>query len=225
MSAQLYHADPYRTMVTTTVAFSFAEEGKTHVALAESVFYPKGGGQKGDRGTLDFGDRTLKVIDTLKDPESNTGAALLIVENDGAPITDGASVTASIDWDFRWKQMRLHSALHLHHCMLERVSGAKIAYPKMADVRDGEALSVYDGDALSDDLLNQAEAAFFQAIKDGAEIKLYDDAEKAGYRWWEALEFKIPCGGTHPHDLSEIGALAITVSRKKGETRIKLVLA
>ncbi len=74
------------------------------VVLDRTVFYPAGGGQPGDTGTLD----AAIVHDTVRGED---GTVLHLCEGELPGI--GETVTATLDWDRRFAHMRMHTALHL----------------------------------------------------------------------------------------------------------------
>jgi Ser-tRNA(Ala) deacylase AlaX len=224
MPTNLYHIDPYRTEVSTRISAVFEEDGRWHLALEDNLFYPQGGGQKGDIGTIETGAGTLAVTDTIKDRNSSDMRPLLILKAPVPELAAGMPVKARIDWNFRLRQMRLHSAVHLHHCMMERVSGNPIQYPKTSDIGDGEAYNRYEGISFDEAMINNATAKFHSAVTAKAPVVTRDDEARAGYRWWDCLGFSVPCGGTHLHDISEIGNTEITFSQKKGKPKITIRL-
>jgi len=117
VTEELFREDGYLRDCEAVVT-GFAEiPGKddttfTGVVVDRTVFYPNGGGQPGDTGRLLRADGTeLKIIDTLKDRD--TGAHLHIIEPGAtAPDTDEA-VKLEIDWDRRYRLMRMHSCMHM----------------------------------------------------------------------------------------------------------------
>ena len=110
---KLYYADPYQTTFTARVLGCEAGKGGYLVTLDRTAFYPEGGGQPADHGTLG-------------------GAAVTDVhEKDGVithtcdhPLTVGDTVEGAIDWDRRFDHMQQHSGEHIlsglicaaHHC-------------------------------------------------------------------------------------------------------------
>jgi alanyl-tRNA synthetase len=96
----------------------------THVLLETSPFYPEGGGQIGDTGTLTLGDgEVLPVLATVKSEE---GPALVVrgaVDAVRAQLGSGDPVTGEVDVARRLPTMRHHTATHLVHAALRRVLG------------------------------------------------------------------------------------------------------
>src|SRR5260370_5865285 len=78
----LYHIDPYRKEVETTLDGHFEDEGRYLVALKDCPFYPQGGGQKGDRGFVEADGQRIPVLDTMKDVHSSNGRPLLVVDRE-----------------------------------------------------------------------------------------------------------------------------------------------
>ena len=104
MTEKLYLNDSYMKECDATVK-QITEKG---LILDRTVFYASGGGQPGDSGEINFGDRTFKVTDTVKDGDD----VLHIVENvDGIAV--GNRVRCKIDWDRRYAHMKYHGAIHL----------------------------------------------------------------------------------------------------------------
>ena len=218
-----FNEDSYLKEVSTKIKSIFSEDEKNCVQLEDNIFYPQGGGQKGDSGMLIIAGKNLKVVNTVKDKYSDEGI-LLITEEKLPDDTVGSEILCKLDWDFRYKQMKLHTAVHLHHCIIEKVAGKKVQYPQTSDIQDGFAFNRYEKDVISQDLVELANNEFRKVISEGAEVKTYTDAEKEGFRWWECLGFKIPCGGTHVANISEIGEVGVTYSQKKGKSTVNISL-
>ena len=98
-----FSRDAYLTTTEATVA-EFGDEG---LVLDRTVFYPRGGGQPGDTGTIRWDGGEVRVADTVK-----RGADVLhVLESNPAPPR-GTAVIAEIDWPRRHLLMRTHTALH-----------------------------------------------------------------------------------------------------------------
>ncbi len=99
----------------------------THLLLAESPFYPEGGGQIGDTGEMTLADGAiLPVITTVK---SEDGPALVVrgdLHTVRANLGSGSPVTVRVDAARRLPTMRHHTATHLVHAALRRVLGSHV---------------------------------------------------------------------------------------------------
>ena len=91
------------------------------LVLEATPFYAESGGQVGDRGSLQFGDEQIQVIDTKK--ENN----LIIHVTTKLPSQPGAEVLATVDASLRQSTTLHHSATHLLHAALRKVLGTHVA--------------------------------------------------------------------------------------------------
>ena len=121
----LFQQDAYRRSCIATVI----EAGEGGVVLDGTVFYPLGGGQPGDTGTLRAEDgREWRVTDARK---GEGGRILHVLEAGAAPPEIGCKVDAAIDWERRHAHMRMHTCLHLLGSVLRYgVTGGQIAADK-----------------------------------------------------------------------------------------------
>ncbi len=102
MTEKLFYADAHMRKFTARV-LSCGERGKLYaVTLDRTAFFPEGGGQGGDVGTLGG----VCVADTREENGE-------IVHFCAAPLTAGAEATGEIDWETRFARMQIHSAEHL----------------------------------------------------------------------------------------------------------------
>lgn len=99
---RLYDADPYRKDFTATVRTCTAEKSGWAVVLDRTAFYPEGGGQPGDRGTLGGV--------TVTDTRERDGAVVHLCD---APLPVGGTVAGAIDWARRFDLMQQHSGEHI----------------------------------------------------------------------------------------------------------------
>ncbi|MDH3681232.1 MAG: alanyl-tRNA editing protein, partial [Acidimicrobiia bacterium] len=99
----LYLHDAYLRETEATVV----EVDGAAVALDRTVFYPTGGGQPHDTGTLVTADGSLPVTGVKK------AGPVVWHTVDGEPPAVGAQVRAMIDWDRRHELMRTHTAMHV----------------------------------------------------------------------------------------------------------------
>lgn len=220
--SSLYYQNGNLRSARVILLESFEENERNYVKLRDDFFYPQGGGQKGDRGLIICGGQEYKVVNTIKD-KSGVGA-LVITDRLVAKESVGEEIECILDWDFRYRQMKLHTCLHLHHCILEETVGKRLEYPVTSDIEDGFAFNKYPVDAFDKSIIDEANIAFMKVLKSDAEVLTYPNKEKEGYRWWECLNYKIPCGGIHVSNLKEIENVSIKVSSKRGFVTIKLTL-
>src|SRR6266581_4055345 len=82
------------------------------IRLDRTVFYPTGGGQPGDTGLLRLASgEAIVIVDTVKGEGPHE---VIHVPAPGSPLLDpGAELVAEIDWERRYRLMRMHTCLHL----------------------------------------------------------------------------------------------------------------
>lgn len=105
---QIYYEDPYRKEIDKCkVIFAEPSGSLINVILDQTIFYPEGGGQPSDRGTL--GDAKVEYVRFINGE---------IIHQVKRNISKGEIVKGILDWDWRYKHMRIHSAGHLLHDVL-----------------------------------------------------------------------------------------------------------
>ena len=232
MTEELFREDSYMRECAATV--TAAAPG--HVVLDRTVFYPRGGGQPGDTGALLLPDGTaIPVQDTVKLDD----AIVHVIAPGAAPPTPGTQVTARIDWDRRYRHMRMHSALHLLCAVVPcQITGAQVGAEKSRiDFDSGD--HVLDKEAIAAELnrLVAADLPLSHRWVDEAELDANPDlvrtmsvqpprgAGKVRLMAVEGVDLQ-PCGGTHVRRSGEIGRLAVAKIENKGKRnrRVNVVL-
>jgi len=211
------------------------------IKLDEPIFYPRGGGQPGDLGTIIVNGIHLKIIDTVKGPE---GQVYVKIE-DADVITnlqEGTQVIQSLAWDIRYKYMKTHTALHLLSvCLPFPVTGGQITFEKgrvdfdMPESPDKDEItdrlnSMVDADyAVSYDLISQKELRERPQLIKTMSVKPPQNVDFVRLVRIGSSDNVIdlqPCGGTHVKSTGEIGKLFIAKVEKKGRMnrRVSVVL-
>ncbi len=106
--AELFAVDAYLREFDSPVAA--VDEEQKRVALRRTAFFPGGGGQPCDLGTLRWSDGTATVSRVGRDRE--TGVIWHWLDGDAVP-DPAADVAGALDWDRRHLTMRTHTALHI----------------------------------------------------------------------------------------------------------------
>lgn len=117
MVKKLYLEDSY---MRETKAAITGVVGPKEVELDQTVFFPTGGGQPSDTGTIIFNGSSYRVVETKKPsrPKELQSQKLEDVERvihvlDREPdLRDGDTISASLDWSRRYRSMQLHTAMH-----------------------------------------------------------------------------------------------------------------
>ncbi|MGQ3003596.1 MAG: alanyl-tRNA editing protein [Hydrogenophaga sp.] len=244
MTHDLFRQDAYLQQCDATVART-DDHG---IVLDRTVFYPLGGGQAGDAGTLTLADGTaIAIADTRKgkDAEGRATADIVHVPAPGQEalltrLAAGLPVTARIDWDRRHRLMRFHTATHLLcHLVPVPVNGCSITpdYARMdlhlTDPLDKEVLTqglarlVAESHPLTVGAITDAELDANPAL-----VKSMSVAPPRGSGTVRTIRIGEgdllidlqPCGGTHVANTAEIGRVVVTKIEKKSATTRRVVL-
>ena len=125
MTEELFRNDAY--LKATDATIDSIVDGA--IVLNQSVFYPEGGGQPGDRGVLRFSnDEEIAIVDARHGPNGS----ILHLPAEGAALPQpGIAVRAEIDWEHRYRHMRTHTCLHLLCSLIPfPVTGGSISQDK-----------------------------------------------------------------------------------------------
>ena len=125
MTEPLYHTDAYLKEFDATIT---AVDGNK-IALDRTAFYPGGGGQPNDVGTITLGDQSWTVIKVSKQ------GADIWHELDREPPAIGSVIHGVIDWDRRYKLMRTHTAMHILCGVIFRDYGASVTGGNMEPLK------------------------------------------------------------------------------------------
>lgn len=225
MTQRLFDDDPFLREFDATVLRAGEENGTPCVALNRTAFYPGGGGQPADRGTL--GENRVQDL----------------VERDGVlwhlldrPIPAGASLRGAIDWARRFDHMQQHTGQHvLSQAFIEAAGAETVSFHLgeaivtidvahagpdaglLARVEDRANEVLWEDRPIVTHRVTRADLARFPLRKQPAVEGTIRIVEVEGYDW-------SPCGGTHVRRTGQVGAIALTgAERYKGGTRIEFV--
>lgn len=152
MTELLYYQDAYlRDFTAQVMAVETGTDGLVSVVLDRTAFYPGGGGQPHDTGTLRLGELTVPVVKVAKQGESirHTLAA-------GAPLpAPGDTVSGALDWQRRYLLMRTHTAMHILCGVVWRDYGASVTGGNMDP---GSGRMDFEFASLTRDLIGAIEA-------------------------------------------------------------------
>jgi misacylated tRNA(Ala) deacylase len=231
----LFRADAYLTTTTARVV-AVHERG---IELDRTIFYPTGGGQQGDTGTLlrASGER-VPIVDTRKGDTMDS--VLHVAAPSTPPPEPGELLTLEIDWPRRYALMRLHTALHVMSCVVVApVTGGNISPDKArldfdidmslldaANIeRETNALierrveteTVWISDAELDARPELVKTMSVQPPRGAGRVRLLKIP---------GIDLQ-PCGGTHVRNIGEIGGIRVLKIRSEGKRnrRVEIALA
>ncbi len=189
------------------------------VVLDQTPFYPEGGGQVGDSGTLIDGDKRIRVWDTKKE----NGLILHFVKE----RPNNETLTAQVDVDLRRKTAANHSATHLLHFALREILGEHVEqkgsfvgpeylrfdFSHFSKISDEDLRVIEDrvNDLIRRQLTldEQRNISMEEAKRQGAMAlfgEKYGDQVRA-IRFGDSIEL---CGGTHVPNTAFVGMFVIT---------------
>ncbi|MDA1035307.1 MAG: alanyl-tRNA editing protein [Chloroflexi bacterium] len=234
MAEQLFQSDAYLREFTATVT---AVDGD-FVTLDRSAFYPGGGGQPCDFGTLAFDGSKVGVTKvSSKDGE-------IVHEIEGAPPSVGAEVTGTLDWGNRHALMRTHTALHILCGVIWRDFGAHVTGGNMTPLA---ARMDFEFENMTADFAEQAEALANAEIDAARDISVRFLERDAAFKHPDLIRTKINLlpegipevrvvdingldvqadGGTHVANTRDVGRIRIVGHESKGRInkRLRLVI-
>jgi len=237
MTTMLFREDAYLRSADAVVTDITPEGG---IILDQTVFYATSGGQPGDSGMITMQDGTVIQIATAIHPDGDK-TRIVHVPAEGQPsLATGAKVTTTVDWERRYKLMRMHTALHLLSVVLPfPVTGGSIGEDKgRLDFSMPEAPEdIAAIDAALNAMVSADHAVTTEWITDEEMLaksdliktmKVKPPMGQGRVRLVRIGDIDLqPCGGTHVARTSEIGTLAIGKIENKGKQnrRVNLYFA
>jgi alanyl-tRNA synthetase len=197
-------------------------DGKAEVVAAETPFYPEGGGQVGDRGTIRTADGALlEITDTRKADGAIVHLGRLL-QGEAGQVQPGAKVTLEVDRNRREAAMLNHSATHILHYALRDILGSHVHQAGSLVAPDRLRFDFAHSGSIADSDLQTIEEEVNARIRENAAVVLeemaYSDALKTGalaffgekygdrVRVVRMGDFSVElCGGTHVARTGDIG--------------------
>lgn len=201
------------------------EQATSIIRFDKTPFYPQGGGQPSDKGTLHSSTCTaniIKVVHTADESVDHTAEMI------SGSLNPGDSVELSVDEELRKRNCRLHSAGHVVDAALAKLNITCLTPAKAYHFEDGPYVE-YDGvvtDMTKDELAKAIEKVSIELISDDLKVFIdFASSDPDDQKCQRSMRIdgfpSIPCGGTHVSKLSEIGSMSIRrVEVKKGKTRV-----
>src|SRR5256714_2721072 len=225
MTERLYLQDSYLTRFTARVVSVADVGGRSAAILDRSAFYPEGGGQPADRGTLGG----AAVVDV----QEREGAVLHVLDRALQP----GEVEGLVDWQRRFDHMQQHHGQHLLSAAFERVLEAPTTSFHL-----GERTCTIDLDCsisrLDERGLRSAEAAANDSVwrdlavvardfgpEERSRLPLRKEPVKGDRVVLVEGVDASPCGGTHPSRTGEVGAIAVIGAQKWGSGKARIGFA
>ena len=245
MTEALYHTDAYLKEFDAVVT---AVEGHA-VALDRTAFYPGGGGQPNDEGTLADGARTWKVTRVRRGVQLNAPTRADVwheLDGDLSGLQDltGLAVRGAIDWERRYKLMRTHTAMHILCGVIFRDYGASVTGGNMEPLK---GRMDFEFETMRQEFVRQIEEKINVEAAAARPVKVKILPREEAFQIPDLIRTKINLlpegiaevrtveiegldlqadGGTHVANTREVGRIRVVDYRSKGKInkRIEVVV-
>ena len=232
MSELLYLQDAYLKTFSTKVIELF--DGG--VTLDRTAFYPGGGGQPCDLGSL-IGDGKNWLVTGVK---KVAGTQVHLIEGDLPPA--GMILTGHLDWDRRYKLMRTHTAMHILCGVVWRDYGASVTGGNMDPL---QGRMDFEFETMHQDLVYAIEKSVNQEVEAARPIQSTILPREVAFQIPDLIRTKINLlpegiaevrtvelvgldlqadGGTHVANTQEVGRIRITNYKSKGRINKRIYL-
>lgn len=231
---ELYYREPNRKDFDAVVTSCVPEGEGFAIELDDTAFYPTGGGQPGDRGTLTIGTGDEQVVAHVREAVPGKGVGEVIHYADTA-LPVGASVHGALDWTWRRDNMEAHTGEHI----VSGIVHALFGYNNVGFHMGERCIEVdFDGVLTADDALDverRANAAIRRDVSVEALLPSPTELAAMDYRSKKDHEGQIrvvriagvdscACCGTHVSSTGQVGLIKILrLTTKKKRTRLELL--
>ena len=230
MTTILCYDDSYLSEFDATVT-DIVPKG---VVLDRTAFYPGGGGQPADSGTLTVGDASYAV----KRLSRQDGKTVHEIDGDLPPL--GASVHGVLDWERRYLLMRTHTALHILCGVVWRDYGAQVTGGNM---QPGSARMDFELENMSVDFAERMETLVNEEVQAAHPIEIRTLPREEAFAIPDLIRTKINLlppaitevrtvnitgldlqadGGTHVANTCEVGVIRVVGHESKGRINKRL---
>jgi misacylated tRNA(Ala) deacylase len=234
MSTELLFRDDAYLRTANARVLAVTERG---IELDRTLFYPQGGGQAGDTGALVRKSGERIIIADARKADGPDGVVHIVAA--GSPLPElGEELALEIDWERRYRLMRLHTALHLLSCVIpapvtggnivpdkarldfdidmSRLDAARIAGETNALISAGAATeTVWITDAELDAQPELVKTMSVQPPRGAGRVRLLRIP---------GIDLQ-PCGGTHVANIAEIGGIRVLRIRSEGKRNKRVEIA
>ncbi|WP_019911119.1 alanyl-tRNA editing protein [Paenibacillus sp. HW567] len=221
MTKKLYYESAYLQEWETEINRVVEREDGMYLVLEETAFYPHGGGQPCDTGTIGG----ISMLDVILEEDE----VLHRVES----VPAGKKVSCRIDWDRRFDHMQQHSGQHLLSAVFLELCQAKTLSFHLGSDYDTidlelpelspEQLTIVEKEVNRQAMLNRSITSYTVTAEEMARlplVKLPKVTENIRIVEIEGVEHNA-CGGTHVASTGSIGMIKLLRAEKmKGNTRI-----
>ncbi len=231
MVEELFRQDAYLKEADAIVT----AQDERGVRLDRTNFYPTGGGQPGDTGVLRWDGGEAKIVDSLK---ADGGDVLHVLAPDAPKPAVGTKVHVSLDWERRYKHMRMHTAMHVMSSIIKgSVTGGQVGADKSrldfnleGEVPTKEWVTEEMNRILATDHPVVAQWITDEEMNSRPElvktmsVRPPMGAGRVRLLAIEGVDLQA-CGGTHVARTAEIGRVECTKVENKGKMNRRFIIA
>jgi misacylated tRNA(Ala) deacylase len=229
MTRLLFQTDSYLQEFDATV-LSIDEE--IHgIVLDQTAFYPGGGGQPADTGSLLANGRDYRVKRARKIGDD----IIHLLEGDGHLPGIGTSVIGRLDWENRYRLMRTHTAMHILCGVIFRDYGASVTGGDMEPLK---GRMDFEFETMHKDLVQAIESAINEEVANARAVRVDILPRETAFQIPDLIRTKINLlpegiqevrvveikdldlqadGGTHVNNTSEVGRIRVVDYKSKGK--------
>jgi misacylated tRNA(Ala) deacylase len=234
MAEELFLKDAYLKEFEARVIGMAGRE----VSLDRTAFYPGGGGQPADKGTLGVGPIRANVVDLRRE-----GGEVIHVLDNAIPDTV-RELGGELDWERRYAHMRHHTALHVLSGVIFRNFGARVTGGQLRADRARMDFS-FPGE-WTVEVVGEIERLTNDALAENRPVKVYELPREEALKNPNLIRTQVNLvpehvetvriveieyidtqadGGTHVANTEEVGELRITGHKSKGRQNKRVEFA
>lgn len=226
MTIYQFYQNAYQAELDTSVV-SLTDQRLT---LSETIFYPHGGGQPGDTGVLLVDGRRIDILDTRYSQDRSQIEHYLAQP---LQLEPGTRVALQLDWERRYRLMRMHTCLHLLcHLIKDPVTGGNVGEQQSrAEFDLTEPLDKHLLEQQLNDLIAHGAEVSTEWLPESVldeqpdlvrTMSVKPPRGQGSIRMVRIarndylLDYQ-PCGGTHLRNIAEVGQVRVPSIKSKGK--------
>ncbi len=229
ITSEIFRDDPYKKECEARIL----DFGDNWIILDQTVFYAEGGGQLGDTGLIKAGQQEIQIENTVKEND-----LIKHIFNSKFDFEIGDNVTCIIDWDRRYKLMKMHTSLHLLCSLVNaKVTGGSVGdgkgrldfnldfKPNKEELKDNlNDLIQGNHDITISWISTQELDKNPNLVKTMSVLPPRTNGSIRMVRIGDNIDYQ-PCGGTHVKNTSEIGLVEINKVENKGKLNKRVAIS
>tara|TARA_Y100000766_G_scaffold77373_1_gene65623 strand:+ start:525 stop:1232 length:708 start_codon:yes stop_codon:yes gene_type:complete len=229
ITSEIFRDDPYKKECEAKIL----DFGDNWIILDQTVFYAEGGGQLGDTGLIKAGQQEIQIENTIKEND-----LIKHIFNSKFNFEIGDNVTCIIDWDRRYKLMKMHTSLHLLCSLVNaKVTGGSVGdgkgrldfnldfKPNKEELKDNLNDLIQGNHDITISWISAQELDKNpNLVKTMSVLPPRTNGSIRMVRIGDNIDYQ-PCGGTHVKNTSEIGLVEINKVENKGKLNKRVAIS